>query len=70
MRLDGKGGLWFASAAVPEFAGDDRSTGRTGLFRLDIESRRLDVRAVLPETGEPQVLGDFVFLEAETILAT
>jgi sugar lactone lactonase YvrE len=70
MRLDGDGGLWFASAAVPEFAGDNVETGRTGLFRLDLGSRRLDVRAELPGTGEPQVLGDLVFLDAETILAT
>ena len=70
MRLDGDGGLWFASAAVPEFAGDSAETGRTGLFRLDLDSRRIDVRAELPGTGEPQVLGDLVFLDAETILAT
>jgi sugar lactone lactonase YvrE len=70
MRLDGEGGLWFASAAVPEFAGDSAEPGRSGLFRLDLDSRRIDVRAVLPETGAPQVLGDLIFLDAQTILAT
>ncbi len=70
MRLDGEGGLWFASAAVPEFAGDVADTGRTGLFRLDLDSRRIDTRALLPDVGEAQVLGDFVFLDNRTILAT
>ena len=70
MRLDGDGGLWFASAAVPEFAGDTADTGRTGLFRLDLDSRRIDTRAVLPDIGEAQVLGDFIFLDERTILAT
>ena len=70
MRLDGEGGLWFASAAVPEFAGDVADTGRTGLFRLDLDSRRIDTRALLPDIGEAQVLGDFVFLDDRAILAT
>jgi hypothetical protein len=70
MRLDGEGGLWFASAAVPEFAGDPADAGRTGLFRLDLDSRRIDTRALLPDVGEAQVLGDFVFLDEQTILAT
>jgi hypothetical protein len=70
MRLDGEGGLWFASAAVPEFAGDTAVTGRTGLFRLDLDSRRIDTRALLPDIGEAQVLGDLVFLDEQTILAT
>jgi hypothetical protein len=70
MRLDGQGGLWFASAAVPEFDGDAADAGRTGLFRLDLDSRRIDRRALLPDIGEPQVLGDFVLLDDRTILAT
>ena len=70
MRLDGEGGLWFASAAVPEFAGDAADAGRTGLFRLDLDSRRIDTRALLPDIGEAQVLGDLVLLDDRTILAT
>jgi hypothetical protein len=70
MRLDGGGGLWFASAAVPEFAGDTADTGRTGLFRLDLDSGRIDRRALLPDIGEAQVLGDLVLLDDRTILAT
>jgi hypothetical protein len=70
MRLDGNGGLWFASAAVPEFSANAADAGRTGLFRLDLDSRKIETRALLPETGEAQVLGDFVFLDEQTILAT
>ena len=70
MRLDGNGGLWFASAAVPELSGDVSDAGRSGLFRLDLDSRKIDTRALLPDTGEAQVLGDLVFLDEQTILAT
>lgn len=70
MRLDGRGGLWFASASVPEYAGDNADTGRTGLFRLDIEGRDIDVRALLPQGEAPVVLGDLVIADDDTIYTT
>ena len=71
MRLDERGGLWFASAAVPEFAGTDSGDlGRTGLFYLDADSRTVSVRALLPGDGQPQVLGDLVIADPDTIYTT
>jgi len=71
MRLDGDGGLWFASAAVPEFApgaGDD--AGRTGLFRYDFSLGDVHIRALLPASPEPKVLGDLIILDENTILTS
>ena len=71
MRLDGNGGLWFASAAVPEFAeSKETDNGRTGLFRLDLDTREITHSALLPVSEEPQVLGDLVLLNEDTVLAT
>jgi sugar lactone lactonase YvrE len=70
MRPDGHGGLWFASASVPEYAGDNADAGRTGLFHLDIESRDIDVRALLPEGEVSMVLGDLVIADDDTIYTT
>ena len=71
MRLDRRGGIWFASAAVPEFAAvNEESLGQTGLFRLDLESNEISHRAVLPMTGDRRVLGDLVLLDADTVLTT
>ena len=71
IRLDGKGGLWFASAAVPEFArNSEADSGRTGLFRLDLKSKEITHKALLPASEEPQVLGDLVFVDDDTLLAT
>jgi sugar lactone lactonase YvrE len=71
MRLDARGGLWFASAAIPEFAGSAGSeAGRTGLFRLDLQSHTITDRALLPDAGEPRVLGDLVLAGADTIYTT
>jgi streptogramin lyase len=71
MRLDTHGGLWFASAAVPEFAGaSEADAGRTGLFYLEPETRAVSVRALLPDDGQARVLGDLVIADADTIYAT
>jgi len=71
MRLDGDGGLWFGSAAVPEFAKNvEAESGRTGLFRLDLGSKEITHRAILPASDEAQVLGDLVFADDDTLLAT
>jgi len=71
IRLDGKGGLWFASAAVPEFAKNSEAvSGRTGLFRLDLKSKEITHKMLLPAGEEPQVLGDFIFVDDDTLLAT
>jgi hypothetical protein len=70
MRLDEAGGLWFASAAIPEYAGGDKDAGRTGLFRLDLANNEIDVRALLPAGNNPMVLGDLVFIDDDTILTT
>ncbi len=71
MHAGPQGGLWYASAAVPQFVDiDAESQGRTGLFRLDPDTGETTVRAVLPDTDTEQVLGDFVFVGEETIYAT
>jgi len=69
MRFAEDGALWFASAAVPQLsdAGDD--TGKTGLFRIDIESGELTRAAVLPQAAEEQVLGDLV-IDGDSIYTT
>lgn len=69
MRLDTHGGLWFASAAVPEFSGD-AEVGRTGLFYLEPESHTVSVRALLPDDGQARVLGDLVIADVDTIYTT
>jgi len=71
MRLDGNGGLWFASAAVPEFAKNSEAvSGRTGLFRLHLKSKQITHKALLPAIDEPQVIGDLVLTGDDTVLAT
>lgn len=71
MRLNGAGELWFASASVPEYAAiDDESRGSTGLFRLELESKEITHRALLPPSDKPMVLGDLVLIDDDTILAT
>ena len=71
MRLGPDGGLWYASAAVPQFSMvNEINQGLTGLFRLDLESGETTVQAVLPKQDKDQVLGDLVFADEDTIYAT
>lgn len=71
MRIGPDGGLWYASAAVPEFSGiNEINAGLTGLFRYDFHSDETNVRAVLPKGEQGMVLGDFVFADDDTIYAT
>ncbi len=71
MRKGPAGGLWYVSAAVPEYANVDAdSAGSTGLFRLDLETGETTVRAVLPKQDQLMVLGDLVFADDNTIYAT
>ena len=60
MRFHKDGGLWFASAAVPQLEGVGHDLGKTGLFRLDPESGEITHTAILPQRAERQVLGDLV----------
>ena len=70
MRFDSDGGLWFASAAVPQFLGAVEAEGRSGLFRYDLETEEISHRALLPAAYEPQVLGDLVIAPDGLIYAT
>lgn len=71
MRKGPAGGLWYASAAIPEYAGVDAdSIGSTGLFRVDLKTGETTVRALLPKQTEAMVLGDLVFADDNTIYAT
>ena len=71
MRLGPDGALWFASAAIPEYAAiDEASAGATGLYRLDLDSGEVTAREILPKQDVPMVLGDLVFADANTIYAT
>ena len=60
MRFHEDGTLWFASAAVSQLVDVGVNEGSTGLFQLDVESGDILRSAVLPQTGEDQVLGDLV----------
>lgn len=68
MRIAGDR-LWYVSSAIDEFAelsGED--SGRNGLFAIDLRSGEVVVRSLLPSTGRRQVLGDLVFVDADTVL--
>ena len=69
MRFHSDGGLWFASAAVPQLAnvGDDQ--GKTGLFRFDEAAGEITQVAILPQYEPTQVLGDLVIADDNTGLA-
>ena len=61
MRRDADGKVWFASAAVREFAGlTESESGRSGLFRLDLDSGEIVDEMLLPDDGVKHVLGDLV----------
>lgn len=70
MRFDGKGGLWFASAAVPQFLGTGSAAGRSGLFRYDLDSGQISQSALLPAADTAQVLGDLVIAPGGQIYTT
>ena len=71
MRFDSRGGLWFASSRVPQFAGSsDRSAYKAGLFRYDPESLDISNFARLPVVDGDQVLGDLVIADDDTIYTT
>lgn len=71
MRAGPDGGLWFGSAAVPEFAAaDESSAGSTGIFRLDLSSGKITAQAMLPMQEQPMVLGDLVFVDDNTLYAS
>ena len=69
MRFHADGGLWFASAAVPQMThvGDD--VGKTGLFRLDVQNGDVTRAAILEQNAPEQVLGDLV-IAGDLIYAT
>ncbi len=60
MRFDNDGGLWFASAAVPQFERIGEHAGRSGVFRLDLDKKAISEYRLLPESDDDQVLGDLV----------
>jgi len=60
MRFHDDGSLWFASAAVEQFNEPGDDLGKTGLFRLDVESGEITHAAILPRVADRQVLGDLV----------
>lgn len=68
MRLVGDT-LWFVSSAIDEFVPlGAADKGRTGLFAVDVETGELKTRALLPKSGNRQVLGDLVVASDNTLL--
>ena len=70
MRFDSDGGLWFASSAVPQFANVGENVGQSGLFRYDSKSDDISRAALLPESDDPQLLGDLVIAAEDRIYTT
>jgi len=71
MRLDSAGGLWFASAAVPQYIlADDEEPSRSGLFRLNLATNKIDQHTELAAGEQSQVLGDLVIADDDTIYTT
>lgn len=70
MRFDADGGLWFASASVPQFERHKENGNETGLFRLDVTRGEISDRALLPKSASPQLLGDLVIADNGDIYAT
>jgi len=69
MRFHDDGSLWFASAAVAEQDGVADDLGRTGLFRVDVESGKITRSAELPPHDGEQLLGDLV-VKGNTVFST
>ena len=70
MRFDNSGGLWFASAAVPQFGLETDDAGRSGLFRLSPSDGEISHSALLPAAEDAQLLGDLVIADDDTLYAT
>ncbi len=69
MRFDDQGGLWFASAAVPQFADAGDAVGNSGVFRLDPAEGEITERCLLPVSDQEHVLGDLV-IDADGVIYT
>lgn len=69
MRFDDNGSLWFASAAVAQLLDVGGSTGKSGLFRIDVATGDITREVILPQDANEQVLGDLV-IQGDTIYAT
>ena len=67
MRFDEQGGLWFASAAIPQFAEAEEDIGDSGLFRYDLASGELSEKALLLSFDDAHVLGDLVLAPGDVI---
>jgi sugar lactone lactonase YvrE len=70
MRFDNAGGLWFASAAVPQFVDAADVVGQSGLFRYDLASGEISDKALLPTSNDAQLLGDLVLASSGVIYTT
>jgi len=70
MRFHPDGSLWFASAAVPQLRAVGDDDGRTGLFRFDPAAGRVTDAFELARSDTPQVLGDLVIADADTLYTT
>lgn len=69
MRFHADGSLWFASAAVPQLENVGEDLGKTGLFRIDVQTGTITRAALLPQFAPEQVLGDLV-IDGDIIYAT
>jgi sugar lactone lactonase YvrE len=70
MRFHSDGGLWFASAAVPQLLDVGDESGKTGLFRIDVNSGEMTKAVILPQYESEQVLGDLIIADENTLYAT
>jgi sugar lactone lactonase YvrE len=70
MRFDEQGGLWFASAAVPQFAEAEDDIGDSGLFRYDLASGEISEKALLLSFDDAHVLGDLILAPGDVIYTT
>lgn len=69
MRFHEDGSLWFASAAVGQQDGVTEELGRTGLFRLNVETGEISHSAELPQSDSEQLLGDLV-IQGDSVFTT
>jgi len=69
MRFHDDGSLWLSSAAVAQMKDVGAAEGKTGLFRVDVETGEVTRSAILPEYADAQLLGDLV-VDGNTILTT